>query len=313
MDVAVRRLATTRSADDRCRGLRAWPDGAGRSPAGPTSSSGTRQGKWRCRRTSSRWTGSRSCAGSRGPRRRPADRGDDEPRRAGRRPGHPRALDGHRRCRLDRRLAGDRHVGTLGGNIANASPAAETSGPLLCFEREVERPVGDGRAPDRARRPVQRPGPDDAPSGRADRRGRPARARWRAAALRPARVPPADGDRGRRRDGRRGARGDGVVRDARIAITAARPDGPAGRRRPRRRSSGRMAGRRRPRRRAAGRRTLRADRRRPRLARRTAGRWPRSSSAGRSPWRSRGLAGRRSRSRPAPAPSGARSDRCATR
>ena len=31
-----------------------------------------------------------------------------------------------------------RHVGTLGGNIANASPAAETSGPLLCFKAEVE-------------------------------------------------------------------------------------------------------------------------------------------------------------------------------
>jgi CO/xanthine dehydrogenase FAD-binding subunit len=31
-----------------------------------------------------------------------------------------------------------RHVGTLGGNLANASPAAETSGPLLCFDAEVE-------------------------------------------------------------------------------------------------------------------------------------------------------------------------------
>ena len=31
-----------------------------------------------------------------------------------------------------------RHVGTLGGNLANASPAAETSGPLLCFEAQVE-------------------------------------------------------------------------------------------------------------------------------------------------------------------------------
>ena len=31
-----------------------------------------------------------------------------------------------------------RHVGTLGGNLANASPAAETSGPLLCFEADVE-------------------------------------------------------------------------------------------------------------------------------------------------------------------------------
>jgi CO/xanthine dehydrogenase FAD-binding subunit len=31
-----------------------------------------------------------------------------------------------------------RHVGTLGGNLANASPAAETSGPLLCFDAQVE-------------------------------------------------------------------------------------------------------------------------------------------------------------------------------
>ena len=31
-----------------------------------------------------------------------------------------------------------RHVGTLGGNLANASPAAETSGPLLCFDALVE-------------------------------------------------------------------------------------------------------------------------------------------------------------------------------
>jgi CO/xanthine dehydrogenase FAD-binding subunit len=31
-----------------------------------------------------------------------------------------------------------RHVGTLGGNVANASPAAETSGPLLCFDASVE-------------------------------------------------------------------------------------------------------------------------------------------------------------------------------
>jgi CO/xanthine dehydrogenase FAD-binding subunit len=31
-----------------------------------------------------------------------------------------------------------RNVGTLGGNLANASPAAETSGPLLCFDAQVE-------------------------------------------------------------------------------------------------------------------------------------------------------------------------------
>jgi CO/xanthine dehydrogenase FAD-binding subunit len=39
-----------------------------------------------------------------------------------------------------------RHVGTLGGNLANASPAAETTGPLLCFEAEVEiRSTSGGR------------------------------------------------------------------------------------------------------------------------------------------------------------------------
>lgn len=37
-----------------------------------------------------------------------------------------------------------RHVGTLGGNLANASPAAETSGPLLCFEAVVEVRSGGG-------------------------------------------------------------------------------------------------------------------------------------------------------------------------
>jgi CO/xanthine dehydrogenase FAD-binding subunit len=31
-----------------------------------------------------------------------------------------------------------RGTGTLGGNLANASPAAETSGPLLCFDATVE-------------------------------------------------------------------------------------------------------------------------------------------------------------------------------
>ena len=31
-----------------------------------------------------------------------------------------------------------RHLGTVGGNLANASPAAETSGPFLCFDALVE-------------------------------------------------------------------------------------------------------------------------------------------------------------------------------
>jgi CO/xanthine dehydrogenase FAD-binding subunit len=38
-----------------------------------------------------------------------------------------------------------RHVGTLGGNLANASPAAETSGPLLCFEAQVLLRSTDGQ------------------------------------------------------------------------------------------------------------------------------------------------------------------------
>ncbi len=39
-----------------------------------------------------------------------------------------------------------RHVGTLGGNLANASPAAETTGPLLCFDAVVEvRSTGGSR------------------------------------------------------------------------------------------------------------------------------------------------------------------------
>ena len=39
-----------------------------------------------------------------------------------------------------------RHLGTLGGNLANASPAAETSGPLLCFEAHLElRSTSSGR------------------------------------------------------------------------------------------------------------------------------------------------------------------------
>ena len=37
-----------------------------------------------------------------------------------------------------------RHVGTLGGNLANASPAAETSGAMLCFDAQVELRSSEG-------------------------------------------------------------------------------------------------------------------------------------------------------------------------
>jgi CO/xanthine dehydrogenase FAD-binding subunit len=37
-----------------------------------------------------------------------------------------------------------RHVGTIGGNVMNASPAMETGGPLLCFGAEVVLASADG-------------------------------------------------------------------------------------------------------------------------------------------------------------------------
>ena len=38
-----------------------------------------------------------------------------------------------------------RHVGTIGGNVVNASPAIETGSPLLVFEAEIELQLVDGR------------------------------------------------------------------------------------------------------------------------------------------------------------------------
>ena len=152
--------------------LTAAAAGTDRSPAGPISSSGHGRASGRCPRTWSRWTGSRSCAGSRGP---------PDGLRIGATTSHA-DLAGHPDIRERWTAIADaasivgspatRHVGTLGGNIANASPAAETSGPLLCFDAQVELRSSDGRPPDRARRRVQRSRPDDDPSGRAHRRRR---------------------------------------------------------------------------------------------------------------------------------------------
>ena len=96
------------------------------------------------RRTSSPWTGSRSCAGS------PGSPGG---LRIGATTSHAE-LAGHPDIRERWTAIADaasiigspatRHVGTLGGNIANASPAAETSGPLLCFEADGGGPVDHG-------------------------------------------------------------------------------------------------------------------------------------------------------------------------
>ena len=53
-----------------------------------------------------------------------------------------------------RRIVGShatRHVGTIGGNVMNASPAMETGGPLLCFGAEAVLPRSPASAGSRSR------------------------------------------------------------------------------------------------------------------------------------------------------------------
>ncbi len=117
-----------------------------------------------------------------------------------------------------------RAQGTLGGNLMNASPAMETGGPLMCLGATVvlrssgaERTLavadlfsGPGStvaAPDELLVAVDIPRP-------AERHGQCVRA---------PRVPPPDGDRGRRRDRGRHRSTASTVRDARVAITALAP------------------------------------------------------------------------------------------
>ena len=118
-----------------------------------------------------------------------------------------------------------RHVGTIGGNVMNASPAMETGGPLICFDA-----VAMLRSASRAARRVALadlftgPGRTVAESGRAaDRAGHPApsatapaaatsrleyRRQMEIAIVGATAVVTLDG---------------GIVRDARIAITALAP------------------------------------------------------------------------------------------
>ncbi len=118
--------------------------------------------------------------------------------------------------------------GTLGGNLMNASPAMETGGPLQVFGATVTLRSGAGRAAGAGRRAAgPAPGETSAAAGRAPHRGRGAAAGRRdRERLRPARVPPPDGDRRRRRDrggrARRRHRRLGRRRDH-----GARPDDPA--------------------------------------------------------------------------------------
>ena len=100
-----------------------------------------------------------------------------------------------------------RAQGTIGGNVMNASPAMETGGPLICFGATATLQSPSGSSGGRGRRPLAGPGRHDGRGRRAARRDPRSRSgRRHGQRLPPARVPAADGDRRRRRDGRRHAR-----------------------------------------------------------------------------------------------------------
>ena len=103
-----------------------------------------------------------------------------------------------------------RAQGTIGGNLMNASPAMEVGGPLMVFGATVtlRSEAGERQVP--VADLVSGPRNDRRGAGRAAHRGRgPASPRRKRQLLRPPRVPAADGDRGRRRDG--GGHGRGRV------------------------------------------------------------------------------------------------------
>ena len=196
-----------------------------------------------------------------------------------------------------------RAQGTIGGNVMNASPAMDTGGPLLCFGAAGDAPVDGGRAR-RSRSPSSgraRARPSADPGELLVAVDVPAPPPGTGSALRPARVPAPDGDRGRRRDrGRHGRRRRGRRRPRRDhGARADDPPGPRGRgarwpasdggARPRsRRGRGRGGGR------------VDPDQRRSRLGRLPPRDGRGRSRAARSPARSPGPAASRSRSRRAP-------------
>ena len=191
----------------------------------------------------------------------------------------PRAVHGARRRVRDRRLPRDprpRHDRRQRDErlARDGRPAARCCASAR--RRRSARRRGDALGP--ARRAVDRTGHDRrrAPTSCSSRSSCPRPPPGTGSCLRPARVPPPDGDRGRRRDRRRRRSTDGAVTDARVAITALAPtirrvpDAEAALDRHRRR---RRRGRGRRRRAAAEAAT--PDHRRPRLRPTTAARWPR--------------------------------------
>ena len=143
--------------------------------------------------------------------------------------------------------------GTIGGNLMNASPAMEAGGPLMVFGATVTLRSGSGERRVPVAELLTGPGTTVAAPDELSPRSRSRCRRGNGQRLRPARVPAADGDRGRRRD-----RGVSRVADPSRAPASRsrrwrRRSGSCRRRR--RRSSARTAARRpcRPRRAGGGR------------------------------------------------------------
>ena len=93
-----------------------------------------------------------------------------------------------------------RHVGTIGGNVMNASPAMETGGPLICFGAEAVLASTSGERRVAVADLLTAPGRTSARPGRAAGGGGVAGVAGRVGQLlRATGVPAADGDRDRRR------------------------------------------------------------------------------------------------------------------
>ena len=97
-----------------------------------------------------------------------------------------------------------RAQGTIGGNVMNASPAMDTGGPLLCFDATATLRSASGERSLALDELWTGPGTTSArPDELLVALDVPAPCRRNRLVLRAPRVPPADGDRGRRRDRRR--------------------------------------------------------------------------------------------------------------
>ena len=108
--------------------------------------------------------------------------------------------------------------GTIGGNIANASPAADTPPALLAYDAELDVASARGSAPNPLQHLPHRVQEDGPRAGRADRQRAPApRAHVDARALSKGRHPPRTGHlEGVLRRCRRRPRGDREGRQARV-------------------------------------------------------------------------------------------------